>query len=207
MTLAQIKTYIYRRTKTNSTSFSDADMAVELTAANEHALSLIRTSDDLYFPTAWTAADVTAGTLSPLFDALYHELVPLWVIYHYTTDNRLRSDVASEIKIKETGLKQFYAGRNLRPFTVTIAAPGVFTIDNHQLESGQQVILTTTGALPTGLTGNTYYYVLPIDRNTFWLSATNYGPTAVTTTGTQSGTHYLAYVRPAQITTEGIRFR
>lgn len=191
MTLAQIKSYIYRRTKTNSTSFGDADMAIELNAANDHLLSLIRPFEDLFYPTAWTTADVTAGTLSPVFDAMYHELIALWVIYHYTTDNRLRTDVASEIKDKGAEFQRFYNGRYFRPFTVTIAAPGVFTMEGHRLELNEQVILSTTGALPTGLAANTYYYAIPLNDYQFELSATKFG-TAITTTGSQSGTHYLS---------------
>lgn len=77
-------------------------------------------------------------------------------------------------------------------FTVTIAAPGVFTINNHGLLAGDIVFLTTTGALPTGLAANTAYYVIStgLTTNTFQLSAT-YNGAAITTTGTQSGTHTM----------------
>src|SRR5205809_527378 len=48
---------------------------------------------------------------------------------------------------------------SLGTFTVTIASPGVFTLNSHGLVAGDQVYLTTTGALPTGLSQNTIYYV------------------------------------------------
>jgi hypothetical protein len=41
--------------------------------------------------------------------------------------------------------------------TVTIASPGVFTVNNHGLNVGDPVIFSTTGALPTGLSVNTIY--------------------------------------------------
>ena len=82
-------------------------------------------------------------------------------------------------------------------FTVTIAAPGVFTLANHGFEIGDSVYLRTTGALPTGLAQNTRYYVATVpSTSTFTLTATitetvsgrTIGAT-ITTSGTQSGTH------------------
>lgn len=72
--------------------------------------------------------------------------------------------------------------------TVTIAAPGVFTLNGHGFVNGDQVYLTTTGALPTGFTANTLYYIVAVTTNTFELAATR-GGAAITTTGTQSGVH------------------
>jgi len=72
--------------------------------------------------------------------------------------------------------------------TITIAAPGVITWTAHGLGVGSMVTFTTTGALPTGLTAGTAYFVVSVpDANTFTVSATA-GGTAITTTGTQSGT-------------------
>lgn len=79
-------------------------------------------------------------------------------------------------------------------FTVTIAAPAVVTLNSHGLITGDQVYLTTTNALPTGLTANTLYYVVRIDANSFNLStsrANAYAGTKITTTGSQSGVHTL----------------
>lgn len=81
-------------------------------------------------------------------------------------------------------------------FTVTIAAPGIFTLTSHGLNTGDTIYLTTTGALPTGLSANTIYYVTKIDANTFKLATSRvnaYAATNITTTGSQSGTHSLRY--------------
>ena len=72
--------------------------------------------------------------------------------------------------------------------TITIANPGVVSWAGHTLQNGNQVILTTSGALPTGLTAGTTYYVVNQASGTFQLSAT-LGGSAITTSGTQSGTH------------------
>ena len=78
-------------------------------------------------------------------------------------------------------------------FTVTIASPAVITKNNHGFVSGDQVMFSTTGALPTGLTKFTRYYVLStgLTTNSFRVSTTNNG-TAVNTSGGQSGAHFIA---------------
>lgn len=73
-------------------------------------------------------------------------------------------------------------------FTVTIASPGVVTWTAHPLSNNDAVILSTTGALPTGLTAGTVYYVVNKATNTFELSATK-GGASINTSGSQSGTH------------------
>ena len=79
--------------------------------------------------------------------------------------------------------------------SITIAAPGVLTISAGTLANGTAIILLTSGALPTGLTAGTVYYVGGTSGSTFKL-ATSYANaiagTYITTTGTQSGTHYVS---------------
>jgi len=76
--------------------------------------------------------------------------------------------------------------------TITIASPAVITT-TLLLAENSPVILTNTGypsALPTGLVVGTTYYVKNVSGTSFNLSATP-GGTAITTTGTQSGAHYI----------------
>jgi hypothetical protein len=82
-------------------------------------------------------------------------------------------------------------GPMMSPFTVTIASPGVFTYSSSALTNGTTVQLLTTGSLPTGLTAGTVYYVVNASGNTFNLSATA-GGSAINTSGSQSGTHYIS---------------
>jgi microcystin-dependent protein len=57
--------------------------------------------------------------------------------------------------------------------SITIAAPAVLTVVGHGLTSGDSIYLTTTGALPTGLTANTQlYYVTVLTVDTFNVSTT-----------------------------------
>lgn len=76
--------------------------------------------------------------------------------------------------------------------TVTIAAPGVATLTTHGLATGDSIYLTTTGALPTGLTINTRYWITKVDANSFKFATTlanALSSTNITTTGSQSGVH------------------
>jgi hypothetical protein len=82
-------------------------------------------------------------------------------------------------------------GTTPQVFTVTIASPGVVTFTSSELIDGTAVVLETTGALPTGLTVGTVYYVVNAVSNVCNLAATP-GGAAITTTGAQSGTHYVS---------------
>lgn len=81
-------------------------------------------------------------------------------------------------------------GVSLNTFTVTIASPGVFTLNNGSPINGTAIALTSTGTLPTGLTIGTVYYVVNASGNTFQLSTT-FGGSAINTSGSQSGTQYI----------------
>ncbi len=71
--------------------------------------------------------------------------------------------------------------------TVTIANPAVVTWTSHGLATGDKVVFSTTGALPTGMVAGTKYLVAVTGVDTFRISS-DY-TTAVITTGSQSGVH------------------
>jgi hypothetical protein len=81
--------------------------------------------------------------------------------------------------------------------TMTIASPCVVTLTSHGFVAGDAIYFTTTGALPTGLTANTIYYVQNSETNTFNLNTTQANAIAnsstgrINTSGTQSGTHTI----------------
>jgi hypothetical protein len=72
--------------------------------------------------------------------------------------------------------------------SMTIASPCVVTWTAHGLTANTPILFETTGALPTGLTAGTVYYVLAPMTDTFNVSATP-GGAAINTTGSQSGVH------------------
>lgn len=82
-------------------------------------------------------------------------------------------------------------------FTMTIASPAVVTYVNtakHGLTAGRMIVFSTTGALPTGVTAGTPYYVIATGLTTsaFQFSAT-VGGSAINTSGTQSGVHSYTF--------------
>lgn len=78
--------------------------------------------------------------------------------------------------------------------TMTIASPCVVTWGvagkGHGLVAGSPIKFSTTGALPTGVTAGTQYYVIAtgLTETTFQFSTSN-GGAAVNTSGSQSGVH------------------
>ncbi len=113
----------------------------------------------------------------------------------YTWPYMFPSGTAPTLSTGKLVLDQLYYSVNsysTSTVTVTIAAPAVMTWTAHGLISGQRIQLSTTGALPTGLSAATTYWVTVIDANTFNLStslANAQTATFITTTGSQSGVH------------------
>lgn len=103
--------------------------------------------------------------------------------------------------------RKTYGRKAKRVCTITIAAPGVVTLLDHAFRANEAVVLSTTGALPTGLVAGTVYYVSNVNmtRDTFSLGAKNAYPPGggqdgitpsipapITTSGSQSGVHSIA---------------
>ena len=76
--------------------------------------------------------------------------------------------------------------------TISIAAPGVVTLPaGFSFPDGTVITLTSTGALPIGLTVGEVYFVVNSTGGTFNLSTTING-SAITTSGTQSGLQFIS---------------
>ncbi len=100
----------------------------------------------------------------------------------------LRSELPSLIKINISGASNDSIGTA----TITNATPAVVTRAAHGLSTGNIVYFTTTGALPTGLTANTRYWVNVLTSSTFRLStslANALAGTSIATSSAGSGTH------------------
>lgn len=200
MNLSDVKNSVYRRTGTNATSFPAADMLIAANVANQKVHARIRKYLDNFRPTAWTSSDLSTGTAEPKFDALFHDLIPLYISYDHAVSHVQPSTAGllADIQRLERELEEFYGTRNYEVFTVTIASPGVVTKDNHGLQTNDRVSIVTSGALPTGLSVDTFYFVIYVTDHTFKLSATRDG-SAIDTSGTQSGTHYYFSDRPKRM--------
>ena len=83
------------------------------------------------------------------------------------------------------------SGGGSQTVTLTIASPGVVNLTAHGLVANDQVIFATTGALPTGISAGTVYFVKTVlTSGTFTIAATA-GGTVIAFTGSQSGTQTM----------------
>lgn len=74
--------------------------------------------------------------------------------------------------------------------TITIASPAVITVASTTgFFVGMPVKFTTTGALPTGITSGTFYYVSNVVSGTTFRISTAPGGADINTSGAQSGVH------------------
>lgn len=102
-------------------------------------------------------------------------------------------------------IDDWFAARSWKPCSITIAAPGVITSESHGLVLNDKVTFNTTGALPTGLSVSTYYFVIEgtysdgsTDPDTFKVSTIKNG-SALTTSGSQSGAQFYSSTKHARL--------
>lgn len=107
---------------------------------------------------------------------------PAWTnITIYAAGDRIADAVAHR-------LYESLSGGTGATVTTSIASPCIVAWNAHGLAANAPVVFQTTGALPTGLTVGTVYYVLSPSTNSFNVSATP-GGAAIGTSGAQSGVH------------------
>lgn len=98
------------------------------------------------------------------------------------------NDTAQDATSIQSGYEMRVYGKTAT-VSISIATPAVVTWNSHGLSAGMVVSFSTTGALPTGLSAGTLYYVRSPAGNTFQLSTDAAGSNVVNTSGSQSGTH------------------
>lgn len=130
-----------------------------------------------------------AQALNVMIKAWQSNGIKLWTIQNYTIPL-----VAAQNQYSIGNVK-------IRSGTVTItqASPAVITYTGHGFIYGSPVVFSTTGALPTGLTAGTTYYVLTTPTaNTFTVAAT-VGGVAINTSSAGSGVHTCTTTTPATV--------
>ena len=113
-----------------------------------------------------------------------------WMVKNPTTPAQVYALDNAGVLYKSTDSGATWALVTGNTVTVTIASPAVFSATAHGLLENDTVVFATTGALPTGLTAGTTYYVIAagLTADAFEVS-TSQGGAAVNTSGSQSGTH------------------
>jgi hypothetical protein len=84
----------------------------------------------------------------------------------------------------------------VKSFTDSAVSAGsdTITISGHGFQNGDQIQLTTSGTLPTGLSVDTLYFVVSASATTFKLSLTSGGTAIDITAASGGGTHYVSTV-------------
>lgn len=100
-----------------------------------------------------------------------------------------------------------FSGTSVGVHTGFALTAAVVTWNAHPFVAGDSVSITTSGALPSGISAGVVYSVTSIATNTFQLTPTT-GDSAVQTWGTQSGTHTAqhAYALGAVVTNGGSKY-
>jgi hypothetical protein len=104
-------------------------------------------------------------------------------------DDALVSSIPLQTSMVSTGNQTIYTNDSrAATVTVTAATPCVVSWTSHGLTSGQAIIFTTSGVMPSGILANQLYYVLVagFTANSFEFATTPTG-TAVNTTTTGTG--------------------
>lgn len=122
--------------------------------------------------------------------------------WYKTTDTGIKTMTTSDFVDHTNNDFTPKAGQTV---TMTIATPAVFTLTSHGFANGTRVSLSTSGALPTGLTAATMYYTYSTGANTFNLSDTAAhaiaGTNLIATSGSQSGTHKIISAQQVDVGT------
>lgn len=173
-----------------------AQAAARFNDSSTNYVALKAPSSVTTYTVTWPAAVPSANQV--LADAGAGDGVMAWVSAASSSLNQYNTDIGNASNSR-TGtntnlLGSTKATSQSSTVTITIAAPGVVSYTSHGLSAADKIYITTTGALPTGLSASTTYFVVAIDANTFSLAtseANALAGTKITTSGSQSGTHTL----------------
>lgn len=183
-----VQTYTAAQGTTITQLTDAATIAIDLSASNAYEIQL-GGNRTLGVPTGLVAGALRMGEITIYQDSTGSRTLA------YAWPYQFPGGVAPILSTGKFVKDQLYY--NIQKYgtstvTITIAAPGVLTWTAHPLKSGDILQLTTTSALPTGLSANTTYWVNVVDANTFNLSsslANLQAGTYITTSGSQSGVH------------------
>ena len=133
-------------------------------------------------------------TLLPLNTVLRHANGDPIDLSAYTVKFAMeKSDGTSELAATTTGV----TAHPTQTFTASTTTE-LMTCNGHGVEHGDQIIVASSGTLPTGLTASTRYFAVQVNPNTFALATLPDGP-PIDITGAGSGTHTFYIVGSVQM--------
>jgi hypothetical protein len=159
-----------------------------------HATAI--TSTDVVGATVHYYAPAPGSFLPITLDGVNFTMTSFTEASQATTDA-----VKSPAAVANSSVYDILAWSDSATITVTIASPAVlsWTSNGFRVGAGTDApsfSCTTTGALPTGMTAGSSYYVISagLGANSFEFAATA-GGSAINTSGSQSGTHTCTTIR------------
>jgi hypothetical protein len=193
-----IKTFTLTQSSGVPAKLSAGDVSISETVASSNAITLKS-------PTSLGAAySLTLPTALPASKKIMTVSNTGALAADYDTDNSTLEVNSNALRIKDQGVTQAKMAPktavSYSPITstITIASPAVVTTgSSHGLSVNDPVVFQTTGALPTGLTAGTVYYVTATPSGTTFRIGATAGGADINTSGTQSGTHTEAKVTAA----------
>jgi hypothetical protein len=75
--------------------------------------------------------------------------------------------------------------------TFTAASAGLATCNSHGVKEGDQIVVATSGTLPSGLAASTRYFAVNVTPNAFGLATVPGGQTVIAGAGTGTHTFYV----------------
>ena len=188
-----------------------ADGGTGVTTATGSGSVVLNTSPTLVTPALGTpvSGDLSNCGGSPTFDTVTATLADIGTIHAIYSDSTTQTITSTTVpwvmthdteEISDTHITHGKSGE----VTISISSPAVINWTGHGLNVDSEVVFTTDGALPTGLTAGTRYYVISagFGADSFQVSATPQGA-AINTSGTQSGTHTATNISIFTIGTSG----
>lgn len=127
-----------------------------------------------------------SDTLIPLNTVLRNGNGDPYDLSAYTVAFKMElSDGTSELAETSTGVTAHPTQ------TFTAASTGLATCNGHGVQENDQIIVATSGTLPSGLEASTRYFAVNVTPNAFGLAAVPGGATVIAGAGTGTHTFYV----------------
>jgi len=106
----------------------------------------------------------------------------------YTVKFLMQAEIGGAVKVAETPAN--VTKEPTQPFTASTST-SLLSRDNHGVKEGQQIIVASSGSLPTPLAAATRYFAVNVGENDFQLATRAGGPAIPITNAGSGNTFYV----------------
>ena len=127
---------------------------------------------------------------------LNNTLLPMNFMLERNGDPVNLADYTVKMRIEEEGgtviVNDSTTGINAHPTqTFTAASTGLATCNGHGVKDGDQIVVSSSGTLPSGLAASTRYFAVNVTPNAFGLATTPGGQSVIAGAGTPTHSFYI----------------